>query len=405
MTGERLAEFRRGRTVLLTSALGLACGLSAIPFYALSSFMAPLHADFGWSRGQIGIAATILTVMQFLTGPLMGHFCDRYGVRRLLLPSALLFALALGALALVRGSIWSLYGGYLLVALSGSATTSVAYSRVVNTWFDRSRGLALGITMAGSGVTAFVMPLLLSQVIGGHGWRTGYLACAVAAIAPLPLLYRFLHERAEVRHGRGPVLDGLPVAAALRSRQFWTLVAAAACFSPAIQTVVIHLQPILADTGFTGRQAARTASLLGLGMIAGRFLSGMLLDRFHGPTVGMILFLIPIGGYLIFYAKLMAFAPLAVATIGISIGVEGDLFAYFTARYFGMRSYAELFGWVFGVMCIAGACGPLIILLLPERGVYHTVLPVFAGLCVIAAALLRTLGTYPQRFAVVAGEP
>ena len=389
-------EFRRGWAVLLTAAIGLAAGLSAVPYYTLSTFIAPLQAEFGWSRGEIGVAATILTVMQFLTGPVMGRFADRHGVRRLLLPSALLLALATLGLTQLGSSIAWFYAGYVLVAFAGSATTSVAYSRVVNTWFERSRGLALGITMAGSGLTAFAMPLVLARVIGEHGWRGGYVACAIAILAPWPLLWRYLRERVAYPQGGAPVVHGLTTAQVVRTRRFWTMVAAAACFSPAIQVAVIHLMPMLGEIGLTAADAARAASMLGVGIVLGRFISGTLLDRLPGTLVGPLLFLVPVAGYSILYQQNAALAPYAVAIIGISIGVEGDLFAYFTARYFGMRSYAELFGWVFGVMCISGAAGPLLMLLLPESGGYRLPLLLSCAFAVVAAALLATLGRYPD---------
>jgi len=394
MSGEAPGEFARGWRVLLAAATGVACGLSGIPFYALSSFIAPLHADFGWTRGEIGVAGTILVVGNFFTGPIVGHICDRYGARRLVLPSIALLALATAGLRFIGGPLLTLYGGYALVVIVGAATTSVTYTRVVTTWFNRSRGLALGITMAGSGVIAIFTPLLMAQVIGSFGWRAAYLACGLITLIPIPLIALSLREL-----GRGETasaVSGAMPRAAVRDRRFWTLVAAAALISPAISAVVIHLQPILADIGLSAPRAARSAALLGVGIILGRFLSGSLLDRFNGPVVAMLLFLMPAAGYLLLYSQWSAVVPAAVLIVGMSLGAEGDVFAFFISRYFGLRSYAELFGWIFGVMCLGGAAGPLIILMLPVSHGYGVALRLFACLCVAAALLLRTLGRYPH---------
>jgi MFS family permease len=396
MSGALPGEFGRGWRVLLAAATGVACGLSGIPFYALSSFIAPLHADFGWTRGEIGIAGTILVVGNFFTGPIVGHFCDRYGARRLVLPSAVLLALATAGLRFIGGPLLTLYGGYALVVIVGAATTSVTYTRVVTTWFKRSRGLALGITMAGSGVIAIVTPLLMAQVIGGFGWRAGYLVCALVTLIPVPLIALLLRERPQSRIDADRPVPGATPGAAVRDRRFWTLVAAAALFSPAISAVVIHLQPILADIGLSTPRAASCAALLGVGIILGRFLSGSLLDRLYGPLVAMILFLMPAAGYLLLYSQWVSLAPIAVLIVGMSLGAEGDVFAYFISRYFGLRSYAELFGWIFGVMCLGGALGPLLILMLPVNHGYGVALRLFACLCVAAALLLGTLGRYPD---------
>jgi len=362
MSGPELGEFRRGWRVLLTSAAGVACGLSGIPFYALSSFISPLHAQFGWSRGAIGIAGTILVVGNFFTGPIIGHFCDRYGVRRLAAPSVILLAMALSGLALVGGSLSSLYIGYSLVVLGGAATTSVTYTRLVSTWFKRSRGLALGMTMAGSGVIAVVTPLVLSHVIANWGWQAGYLACGLATLIPVPLIWLMRPEKPVGEEKAAATAWGAAPGDAIRDRRFWTMAAAALLFSPAISAVVIHLQPILTDMGLSPRSIAPCAALLGVGIILGRFLSGSLLDHFYGPVVAMLLFVMPAVGYLMLYSQWLSLAPFAVLIVGMSLGAEGDVFAYFISRYFGLRSYAELFGWIFGVMCLAGGLGPLLIL-------------------------------------------
>jgi predicted MFS family arabinose efflux permease len=149
---------------------------------------------------------------------------------------------------------------------------------------------------------------------------------------------------------------------AIRDHRFWTMAAAALLFSPAISAVVIHLQPILTDMGLSPRSIAPCAALLGVGIILGRFLSGSLLDHFYGPVVAMLLFVMPAVGYLMLYSQWLSLAPFAVLIVGMSLGAEGDVFAYFISRYFGLRSYAELFGWIFGVMCLAGGLGPLLIL-------------------------------------------
>ena len=109
----------------------------------------------------------------------------------------------------------------------------------------------------------------------------------------------------------------------------------------------------------------------------------------------MILFMMPAAGYLLLYSQWTPAVPIAVLIVGMSLGSEGDVFAYFISRYFGLRSYAELFGWMFGVMCLGGAIGPLLILVLPVTQGYGTALRIFSGLCVAAALLLGTLGKYP----------
>jgi MFS family permease len=396
VTATGQGEFRRGWRALLAAVVGMAFGLTAVPYYSISSFMAPLHAEFGWSVNSIGIAGAIVSVGNFFTGPFVGRYCDRVGVRPLALVSIVLLALTIAALRFMNGSLAALYGGYIVVGAAGAATTAVAYSRVVNTWFAKSRGLALGITMAGTGVAAFILPLVLSWVIGCGGWRAGYLACALMALIPFPLVWWALHERRSAV-GEPPVAAyGMTRAEAMRTGRFWLIGIGASIYSVAIGAVMLHLQPILKEIGWTGAGAAGAASMLGIGIIGGRFLSGSLLDRFHGPRVALVLFTMPVIGYLLFFSQHAAMAPLAVFIVGLSVGVEGDTISYFTARYFGLKCYSELFGWMFGFMCLAGALGPFVVIALKVGDSYHVALLVFAAMSMVSALLLGTLGQYPD---------
>jgi MFS family permease len=393
-----VGELRRSWPVLVATAAGNAGGMAALPIYSLSSFITPLQREFGWSRGAIGAAATIITVGIFVTGPFVGHFCDRHGVRALALPSMLLFAIAHAALTLINGSIATLYGGFVLLTIAGAATTSVTFTRVVNSWFDKARGLALGLTMTGSGITAFALPLLLAPVIRAEGWRAGFLTCGAIALLPALISWFLLHER-RVENARTtdktPPAFGMSAKGALRTRHFWTMVAAAIVFSSSVGGVIVHIVPLLGDIGLSAPAAARTASLLGVGIVAGRLLTGALLDALHGPLLAAFFMLCAAAGFLILYGGSPRLVLFAVLLIGLSLGSEGDLLAFFTARYFGMRSYAELFGWMFGFIALGTSAGPLLIMGLQEGGGYRTALLVFAGQCVVAAALFGSLGRYP----------
>jgi MFS family permease len=404
VTDTRLAEFRRGWKILLTTCMGLGFGLSGVPFYAFSFFPPALQREFpDWTIGQMGLAVSAVTFMQFATGALAGHFCDRHGVRKLLIPSAVLFALATAAMTLVRGPVYMLWIGYVVMALAGMFTTSVAYSRVVVTWFDRGRGLALGITMAGSAIVAMILPKLLERVMAEYGgWRAGYLACALLALLPLPLLLLYLRERTLPGNMNARPNYGMTVAEAVRTRAFVIMVLSAALYSPGIQSIVTHLKTLVGDMGVPPAAIARTLSWMGLGILLGRLVAGTLLDAFRArPMVAVFLFLVPAASFFIFESQLGNYAWLAVLLLGMSVGIEGDVFAYMTSRFFGMRSYAELFGWIFGVMCVMGAVGPLFVLWLENllgttARALHMATLIYIFMFIGSAILLGFVGRYPE---------
>ena len=404
MTETRTEEFRRGWKILLTTCIGLGFGLSGMPFYAFSFFPPALRQEFpDWSIGDMGLAVSAVTFMQFATGAIAGHFCDRHGVRKLLIPSALLFAVATAAMTLIRGQVYTLWIGYVVMALAGMFTTSVAYSRVVVTWFDRSRGLALGITMAGSAIVAMILPKLLERVMTDFGgWRAGYFACAALALLPLPLLLLFLRERPFGVGNRARPSYGLSVREAVRTRPFIIMVLAAALYSPGIQSVVTHLKTLVSSIGVAPTAIADTLSWMGVGILLGRFVAGLTLDAFRTrPVVAVLLFLVPAVSFFLFNNQMAEYAWLAVLLLGMSVGIEGDVFAYMTSRFFGMRCYAELFGWIFGVMCVMGAVGPFLVRGLEQwlgtiGQALHAATLIYMFMFVASAVMLGFVGKYPE---------
>jgi len=69
-----------GRSFLLASAaIGLSAGMTATLFYSLGTFIPSLEAEFGWSRGDISLAVTLMTLAVFVSGSAAGRLCDRYG--------------------------------------------------------------------------------------------------------------------------------------------------------------------------------------------------------------------------------------------------------------------------------------------------------------------------------------
>lgn len=392
----RTDEFRRGWPLLATAIVCNGTGVACIPYYGLSSFIGPLREAFGWTAGQIGIAVTVVTIGIFLTGPIVGRLCDRHGVRVVALPSMVLLSLTFAALTAIGGSVLTLYLGFGLLALLGAGTTSVAYSRAVNTWFVHSRGLALGLMMTGSGLAAALLPSLLGGFIADYGWRAGFLACAAIALLPLPLAIPLLREgtvAAEAAQTKGP-LPGMSIAEVVSTRQFWMMMIAAFLVSAASGGVIVHLIPMLTGEGLTVAAASRAAGLIGIGIILGRLGVGYLLDRVNGPPLAAALMLLTVLGFVMLAVAPAETLPWSVLLVGLALGSEGDMLAYFATRYFGLSAYSELFGWLYGAMALGAAAGPLLVILWGLFGGFPTVMAAFAVQVLVSAALFGLLGRY-----------
>ncbi|WP_104494473.1 MFS transporter [Paracoccus denitrificans] len=349
-------EFRRNGVLLLAATLGSAAGLSSLPFYSLGSFIAPLEAEFGWSRGEVASSFLYTTMVLAVIAPFLGNVIDRIGTRLVALVSIPLFSAVLYAISRFEGSIGQFHALYALAALAGAGTTPINYTRAVNGAFDKARGFALGISQAGIAVAAITLPLLLASLNQNYSWRTGYFVLALLALVPWPfVLFGF---------GKLPVQRAEKTAATANRGElfknwvFWGVGISFAAVAVAVSALVVHMVPLLRDAGMTPIAAASTASVIGFGVLGGRLITGWLIDRFFAPYVAATLFLATAGGCLLLLYGGPGLVPLAAALIGLSLGAEADLIAYLTARYFGMARYAFVYGFIYSMFLVGTASGP-----------------------------------------------
>lgn len=394
-------EYRTGWPILLGAVLGMGAGPS---IFLLSSgfFIIPLQNEFGWSRGLLSMT-WLTSVLTALTLPFMGVLVDRYGPRAFVFAGAIAFTACYLALAVMPGSV----GFYLLVLglvglVAGPAIAPLVLVRPIVESFVRQRGMALAIGMSGGALIAVFLLPALQETIERLGWRAGY-----ALLAPIALvlgLLSFLLLKSRARRlgnptGEDDVIatanDGMTFKEAVRDSRFWLIAVAMLTANLAGGALTSQLQPLLAGKGLPGATAAMIGSLFAISVVGGRLLFGALLDRFSPPVVGCLALSAPICGLLLFLpdgSNTAAFASGAVL-VALAQGAEGDLLAYFTSRFFGLKSFGAIFGvlaMVLGVSAAAGAVGAGF--MFDRFGSYDLVLLFGSGLSVIAAGALLATG-------------
>ena len=164
-----------GWRVVAASMVALAFGPSTIAVMSLGLFIPSLEKDFGWPRTDIALATTIVSYMIVIVSPLQGYLMDRYGARRVMLPSIPAFALGIASLSLIPPVHWVYYTAWVIVPVLGIGLFPLAYLRTVGTWFTRRLGLALGLANCGIGIGGSVIPLIAGGLIAAWSWRRAYL--------------------------------------------------------------------------------------------------------------------------------------------------------------------------------------------------------------------------------------
>jgi MFS family permease len=364
-------EFVRGWTVLLACFLGVAFGVSSLYFYTIGIFLKPIAEEYGWSRTVLAEGTLASVVSLAAMAPLVGVLADRVSLRWFAVLSMLGLASGFWSMSHLPRSIGTYLGMTALVSIGSAGTTPVLFTRLVNQWFHRSRGLALGITLAGTGITGAIAPGLLADYVVVHGWRAGFLALAIAVLAAAPAVGLLIRERPPSE--RSPIANrsiagsqdtsaagaGVAFTDAVRMPRFWLLAAVFFCASLGVGSVMVHFVPMLTDAGLSPAAAGRTAGLIGLAVIVGRVASGALIDRISAPRIATALFAIAAAGCVALAGGGVRLAPAAAVMVGFAMGAEVDLIGYLVARYFGMRSYGTIYGCQYTAFLIGTALGPL----------------------------------------------
>ena len=410
-------EFSRGWKALAASFVGTAFGASPLPFNTIGFFIDPLQKEFGWSRTEISLGITIYGLLAALLAPVFGRLADRYGVRPVALGSLLAFGLAFGSFALIPGSLAWFYFVWVLVGLVGIGSTPVTWTRAINLWFYRHRGLALGLTLMGTSVSAVLLPIITVALLDWQGWRAAYAVLALLPLAvALPIgLLLFREPRPEQRPpelriaaaaaaGQAPGaladLPGVSFAEALRTRGFWLLWISILLVSFAYGGSLVHLPSMLSAQGFTRGDTASVMAVFGLSIAAGRLITGLLLDRFWAPFVTLPILSLPaLACWLLAtdHSMTMAVAVFSAFLLGFAAGAETDLIAYLAGRYFGMANYGQIYGVLYMAFGIAAALSPTAYGWVRDTtGSYDPILFAAAVMFVVGACLLLLLGPYPD---------
>lgn len=409
-TGGR-GEFRAGWPVLATCVAGVACGASPLPYNVLPILIGPLNAEFGWGRFEIVLGLTIFGVFASFLAPVLGSLADRHGVRPVALWSLLAFALVFASIALVPGQLWAWWGMWALLGLVGIGSTPVVFSRAVNLWFLKNRGLALGLMLLGTSIAGFLVPQIARRVVEGMGWREVFPVIALLPLlVALPLALRFLREPGPSEKPAGltdasGAFVGATAAEALRDRRFWLLWASIAAIAFAYGGAHINMVQILAQHGVGLAEAANVMSVVALGIMSGRIVMGLMLDRFWAPAVAFPVLLMPALSCWLLMGSSTALPMLAAAgfLLGFAAGAESDLIAFLAGRYFGMRAFGRIYGFLYLPFGLFSAISPAVWGLVRDRtGAYDPILLVAIGLFALGGLLLLLLGPYPD---LKAGAP
>lgn len=323
-------------------------------------FLTPVSKDLGIGMGNLSLYFSVSAVMMIIFLPLGGKLMAKYDTRLILTVSIILQA---GAFALF-GLMSSVWGWYLLaipLAVGGVFITVIGGPVLINQWFKKKNGLALGIlSAAGGGLGAIAQPVV-GNLIANQGWRTAYILVGVAVIVIIVPIILLIIKRSPQDKGLRPYgaeeMDsassmntakgsekGVTLAVAKKSSAFYGLVIFFFLVT-SIASFSAHIPTFLMNKGFDVTFAGNIMGTFMIGVLIGSLLIGFLTDRIGSKNTALLAMGLGLIAMclLLFSVTSTLIITIAVGLFGMVSSSIGTLGPALTSSLFGNKEYSQIY--------------------------------------------------------------
>jgi len=379
-------------------------------FYAFGIFLKPIAADIGCTRGEVSIALAILMIFSAIPAPVVAVAISKYGARKLIIFSMILFAIGLALLSTII-QLWQLWLFSGIVGMAIAFGIFLPITTTINFWFVRRRAFAMGITMSSVGIGTIVLAPIIAHLIDIIGWRPTWLVLAVIVLilGVIPSLIFFRNKPGDI----GEVPDGIShsvlkeqsvhppvkktyitpveweVRAALKTKTLWLIMIVAFTNIFALSMSNAHLVSYFNDIGLSSVVAAGSLGLLiGISTL-GRLVGGYLGDRIEPRyLIALACSMEAIGFPILINLQNIGLVYLYIYIVlfGIGVGIILVLQPVILAAYYGTKGFSRLIAIVMVILVPVGAISPVFGGYVYDAVHSYTIpFGICAGLCILGA--------------------
>lgn len=362
------SEFKINWRSLMATFIGIGTG-SAIGHYTLSLFGPELIEEFGWSRADYALVGS-LQIFTLLFTPFAGRFTDRFGVKVAAAIGFTSMSLGFFAFSIMSGSLTEFFIIWVVQHVFGVLSTSLVFSRLIVEQFDKARGSALAVLMTSPPLVGAIMAPIIGGLILTQGWRSAFVVLSIITAVGGIICVTFMartKKAGDVAADGSTILDvnlsKEELFALFKSRTFILLVIGMALINVPQVFASSQLKLIVMAQGVDDVTGTWLVSLYAIGVIIGRIIFGVLLDRIKANYVALFALSLPAVGFLIMASPTTAVGLLASAVllVGIAQGAEGDIGGYLISRHFSLKNYSLILGCVKAGLDGGGALGAVIL--------------------------------------------
>lgn len=363
----------------------LACFIIFTIFMGTSTsfgvFFKELAGEFSLTRTTTSAIFSSRMVMGSIFAVLCGWALDRFGPKVIVLIMGGLTGLSL-ILTSQTSATWQLFATFSVLLAMGSGASYTVVMSTTSRWFNKHRGLAVGIVGSGMGLGTVIFAPFSAYLIIVFDWRVAYIVMAVIAIVfimPLSLVLKrdpdeigtlpdgVKSESYDRQFSGQTSVHGIPRSTTLsmsqvfRTRSFWLISSLWLSTAFSIFLLLTHVVPHITDIGFSSIQAATFLSLNGFAIMAGMIIMGLVSDRIGKKITAVICSILPVGFVLLLvWADELWMLYLIAAVYGFAQGGHGAAVTALIGDTFGVANIGKLIG-VLGLSWAIGAgLGPVI---------------------------------------------
>lgn len=355
--------------VIVASCFSIqAIGIGVYVSYGV--FFNSLIAEFGWPRALISGASSVAFFISGLFAIYIGKLNDTIGPKIIMMITGVFFGAGLMLMSYLN-SLWQLYLFFGLIFGFGLSSIDVIALTTIARWFPLRRGIMTGIAKVGTGAGQLSFTLLASILIAAYGWRNAYLILGIASLVMLFGIAQLLKKDPDDRPdnivtdkkeqpGPGRALPDLSFSEASKTLQLWIVCIVNMTVVYCLMSILVHIVPYGRDIGISAHKAAGVLSTIGGVSMAGRFVTGLVIDRIGSKRSMMISFIILITGLSWLQQADVLWKLYVFACIyGFAHGGIFTVVSPIVAELFGTRSHGALFGMVVFFGTAGGAVGPI----------------------------------------------